>query len=635
LQRKAAPGSRPPAPARTPGGPATPQAPPVYRPQAPPRVLQTKSVVPHAPAAHPAPKVLRPQHGHPRPGPEASRPGVLQLKGAAQSPFRGGVIQCVYIKNFDGTINNANAAPTGYVKIGTHLNEDLYAPPGLVNPYLQTNWLQADVSMHVPADNDDDQTSLADTKSHYRDEIKGSLKKIKKEFLDDVSSDSEEEAEDTDPERHKKRLVVRRFNKAADLTAIASTFLTISDDEKRFGEELAQKRERDNKARADKKQMYAEDTREAYARIGWLFKRTSFYHNAYLRRAFNKAVSAAKIQEGGSKKYDQTQGAIRKALVAIVKQDFAKMNWTRDDFPSVEIWNIVERLKEDFSNASTKTTYEQALRSGGDTKKSTARAAFHHVAWKEADGGAYEEHALNPANLTVLNDQREVLDAKKLQKLKDDNKTPPRPGAHDRFGHQMTGFLKEQKGKMVRSAGGGQFQDLDQEGASIQVGIVAQSRTRKRKLCDPSVYDSLTAPSATPTTQTTTPNAPPNTTTPNVTNTTTQGTPFVFQMPPTLAPTPFIPTANVFQPPTLFAPTPTPVFQPPTFVFQQPTLFAPTQPPPTQPVVAQNLPTQPPAKKQKVTHTPTPAPQQQNATANNNAPVRRSNRTRTPTKRFK
>jgi hypothetical protein len=608
LQRKAAPGAQRPAPAEP---PRTPNAPSVYRPQPAPRVLQAKPNAaqssPNASQSSPKTAQLnaRPSPSKPcvlQSKPFASQPAprVLQLKAGAPvpSPFRGVIqrMQVFYVKHFDGTITAEGSVPDNHIRIGTHQGQGLYAPFGLVNPFTQTPWFKMDVSDYVPEDDETDEMKVENVRDFYQAKINKRLDKEKKRFNDEESSDSDDAVEDDDTEEEEKRRRARRFYKAGQLTAIVKSFFPLSPEEEQFRQDLKKLRKRDNKARPGKRQMYKSDTRESYARVGFLFEQTSFLHNPYLRRGFRAAVTKAKIKKGGSKAYETTQKNVRKKVLEVINKDDRVMKWTRNDFPDEQTWKAFNHLKKDFSNDSKKKPYSFRVESGEDTTGSTARVGFHHIAWKESESKAYEKQALNPVNLTALSDQRQILKPKKLDALKKKGLKAPIPGGHEAFGHEQTGFMQGDQDEFERATKGGHFKDLDTEGAFYEIKVVARQRKRKRDIYDPSVVDSLTTQNVTPT---------PNTT-PKTTPNTTQVTPFVFQVPPNLTPTP---------------------------VIQTPTIFVPL---PTQNVSTSNNSSKtPPNKKRKVAPKKTqPPPTPPRNTTQTNTNVRRSTRQRTTTRRY-
>jgi hypothetical protein len=62
-----------------------------------------------------------------------------------------------------------------------------------------------------------------------------------------------------------------------------------------------------------------------------------------------------------------------------------------------------------------------------------ARAAFHHMLWKESMGGLFKKYALLPPNLSLLNDIRVRTNAKKAEKqIETTGKNTG--GVHDQLG---------------------------------------------------------------------------------------------------------------------------------------------------------------------------------------------------------
>lgn len=338
---------------------------------------------------------------------------------------------------------------------------------------------------------------LKTTNAYHRKKLESALRASKQAYLDEgTSSQSEDEVEKLvharsagggDPDAVAKAVKARRRDyKASQLAAIARTFFPLSAEERTFQTELAQKRARDNEKNKGQVQMYGQDTREYFARVGEQFKQTSLYHNPYLRRAFRSAITKDEVENGGSKKYDQMQGKIRKELLTQLQADHAKMQWKEADFPDQKTWKAVEfMLKYPISNAGTGDSFHTRVEAGTDVTGSNPKVAFHHVAWKEAMSGVFSSFALTPTNLTALNDLRELMNPKKLKALQAKGLPEPDVGAHDKIGHQMTGFTAAQKGKFNRSVGGGQFKDIDLEAVRYVLMPLLKPRTRKGALYDP------------------------------------------------------------------------------------------------------------------------------------------------------
>lgn len=401
------------------------------------------------------------------------------------------VAQRVYLHDSSGTryIPPSTLTPLGYIRTGMH-DDGVH---GLDHLYQQSSLLDASgnafFSQHgfgnAPVTDDiirpDEQvleSSQEKIDEHYRSRIIARQDASTTEFDNDVdSSDSESEA-GFNP-RHQVR---RRQFKASMLAAISETMHPLSASDEQFRERLSTRRRLDN-ANTGKRQMYPRVTREMFAQIGEQFKRTSFRHNPYYRRAFRRAVPKAKVKTGGSDAYTQAQSKIRTELQKEIAQDFLKMDWRRADFPSDQIWNDVQFMQKNvLSNASTGDTYHDRVESAQDTSGSEARIGFHHIAWKEAEKGKFAPYALNPANLTGLNDTRDILNPKKLANIKSSGGKPPKVGAHDAFGHQGAGYKASDKTAFSRAKGGGQFKDIDLEATDQILEPLLDARRNKRKL---------------------------------------------------------------------------------------------------------------------------------------------------------
>lgn len=411
----------------------------------------------------------------------------------------------------------------------------------------------------VEDDDDTDVTSASQGSDHYRDLLLKDLRKARQAENDAPDSSDSETEVGSDPDRGKRR----RQYKAAHLTALARTFWPLSDEEMDYFGKLSSKRERDNKDRAKKRQMYARDTREQLEEVGEQFKLTNFHHNPYLRRAVRKAWPKEKIKKGGSKEYDDNQGKVRTQLLKVVQADHEKMKWKREDFPDDESWNAVQwMMKNEMGNSSTQPLYHAKADAHEDTSGTSARVGFHHEAFKEAMGGDFAPFALTPVNLTALNDRRELLNASKVKKIKSTGGQLPPVGAHDKFGHQGSGFLKTQKGKMARAKGGGQFNDMDAEAVYHITRPLYQRRTPKATLYDvPKTSTSTPVALSAPTpmdassTSTSTPVAPPPLVTPPLLPPVTPPIPSLASLLAAASPSPSSSTpATLFPPPSHASP---------------------------------------------------------------------------------
>ena len=335
------------------------------------------------------------------------------------------------------------------------------------------------------ADVDDEMVSDSDseegTADHYRTKIVGGLNRSRKAILDrGMESSDSEDAAGSDDEAKKTR---RKF-KAVQLAALTRTFFPLEGSEMKFAEELHEKRKRDNekldKAGGKKRRLYPKETREDYERVGETMKLTSMEHNPYLRRSFREAIPADAIRQGGSQAYNQRQGSIRAHLQKVVAEDDKSMDWKREDFPDDRAWLAFNHLKTEGISNAPKDTYADRVQEGQDTKGSSTRTAFHHGAWKEAHPD-FTPHALNPANLVAMNDERELLNPAKRKRAITEG-TLPTPGAHDTFGHQAQGYRADESKEMVRARGGGQFKDADMEAIYYTSKPLLQPRAPKRDI---------------------------------------------------------------------------------------------------------------------------------------------------------
>lgn len=434
--------------------------------------------------------------------------GMAAPSGAAQRvPMAGAAVaQRVYLHDASGTryILPSAPIPPGYVRTGmyddgSHGRDALYQPGASLdastNPFLaQHGFGKAHVAdALIRPDEQVAEPSRKKIDDHYRSRIVKRQDASRQAHLDDVdSSDSESEA-GPNP-RHQAR---RRHYKASMLTAISETLHPLNASDEQFREELYKKRKLNNDAQSGNRQMYTKTTRTMFAQVGEQFKRTSFRHNPYYRRAFRRAVSGDKVKAGGSDAYTQAQARIRTELQKEIAQDALKMQWRKEDFPNAQVWADIQFMQKSvLSNASKGDTYHGRTESAQDTAGSEARIGFHHVAWKEAESGAFTPYALNPANLTGLNDMRDILNPKKLEKIKAAGGKPPAVGAHDAFGHQGAGFKASDKAAFERAKGGGQFKDIDLEATDQILEPLLEDRTKKRKLYQ--VDDAATPPAKQP-----------------------------------------------------------------------------------------------------------------------------------------
>ncbi len=233
----------------------------------------------------------------------------------------------------------------------------------------------------------------------------------------------------------------RRAFKAVMIAAIARSVFLPNNEMKALYESLKTKREDDNYKDYKKKTLeLARDIAESYLPV-------NLHHNPYFRRAFREAVSNNDMEHGSSETYNKKQGDIRTALAEIIKTDFQKMAFTKDDFEFLEdvdqIWPVIQYMAEGKELAGTDKNkdFKKLLK---DLKNAGANigekgVAFHHLVWKKAFKSLFEEVAsLNPANLIALNDTR------------------GEKGDHDKI-HTHSSYPKGHE----QAKGGGKFVDMD------------------------------------------------------------------------------------------------------------------------------------------------------------------------------
>jgi hypothetical protein len=306
----------------------------------------------------------------------------------------------------------------------------------------------------------------------------------------DESSDSEQEAltEGTEGEEW------RREYKANDLAKLAKSIFASTPEELDYFNKLQKSKETDRKKNAGKNPVYEEDTQKMLRHIGYHFRKTTPWDNQYVRRAMRK-LGENDVKEGNKsnvKNYDNKQGKVRDELLKQIADDHTEHKFTREDFDSDQTWNAVQFiLKNGFSNSSTEQTYYDAFSKNQSTDDTVARAAWHHILWKESKDGKFREFALTPPLLTLLNDIRKVRNAKKLKQI-----TVNPTGNHETFGHEAQASSKNI------------FKDLDPEAVYYVMQGAVQPRTpkkqllanyKKRKLSPPTIGGSIgnTATSAT------------------------------------------------------------------------------------------------------------------------------------------
>jgi hypothetical protein len=229
--------------------------------------------------------------------------------------------------------------------------------------------------------------------------------------------------------------------KAIMLAAIARSVFLPNDEMSALYDSLKEKREDDDYKDYEKKTLkIARDIADSYLPV-------SLHHNPYFRRAFREAISNDDMEHGSSKTYNEKQGKIRTALAEIIKNDFQQMAFTKDDFEFLDdvdqIWPVIEYMAEGKELAGTDKNkdFKKLLNSLKKDGASVGKkgVAFHHLVWKKAFDGMFEEVAsLNPSNLIALNDTRSG------------------EGDHDKI-HDYSSYPKGHS----EAKGGGKFRDMD------------------------------------------------------------------------------------------------------------------------------------------------------------------------------
>lgn len=223
---------------------------------------------------------------------------------------------------------------------------------------------------------------------------------------------------------------------------------------------------------------YLKETKQLVRGIAQEYVPVNLYHNPYLRRAFREVVNANEMRSATSSLYETKQSQIRTKLAKLVKDDFKEMGLTKDDFdflPDVEtIWPVIEYMSQgkELAGTTRNEDFKELLKSLKDSGADVGEkgVAFHHIVWKKAFDGIFEEKAaLNPANLIALNDTRHG------------------EGDHDLL-HQAGSYPKGHK----LGSGGGKFSDMDPEIIIEQISnIHLKERVKKHYLYEDIIKSSL------------------------------------------------------------------------------------------------------------------------------------------------
>jgi hypothetical protein len=233
----------------------------------------------------------------------------------------------------------------------------------------------------------------------------------------------------------------RRAFKAIMLAAIARSVFLPSDEVIDLYTKLRDNRE------SDDYRNYGKVVRKYAVKIAESYLPVNLHHNPYFRRAFRNAISNDDMKHGSSEAYNKKQRDIRTALAEIVKKDFQKMAFTRHDFEFLEdvdqIWPVIQYMAsgKELAGTDQNEDFKELLKSLKDSGANVGEkgVAFHHLVWKKAFKGMFEESAsLNPANLVAQNDTR------------------GEKGDHDRM-HTNSSYPKGH----VQAEGGGKFRDMD------------------------------------------------------------------------------------------------------------------------------------------------------------------------------
>lgn len=315
------------------------------------------------------------------------------------------------------------------------------------------------------SDDETEEVSAPATRKHYIKRIVDDLKDSKDYHLESSDSADALDAEHLEASK-KKRLQI----KLAELKAIARQSRPLTAQEIEKQKEFQAQREADYAERKGKRRKYSRNAQEKYIDLAEKFKSTSFLHNSLLRRAFRHAIPNSKIQEGGSKNYDQSQGKIRKKLQPLIKKQMNE--FSEGDFSDPDDYHTLQHIgKYCPSNDKKARRLHDAISSGDNNdKKASTLFEFHHIGFKESDK-RIGEHSLNPANLTLLFGERTK-----------NGSSRPHGGhqeAHDLQGFQPAG----KKGKTWHGRGkGGVFKNMDAEGTHYITRHVAKKRASKSEL---------------------------------------------------------------------------------------------------------------------------------------------------------
>ncbi|MCY1083055.1 hypothetical protein [Archangium lansingense] len=316
------------------------------------------------------------------------------------------------------------------------------------------------------SDDESDEASAAKTREHYVQKI---LKDVEggKKYDDASSSESDDAIDSQHPDESRAK---RRAIKLAELKALARQTRPLTDEQMAEQKKFQDEREKDYASRTQKRRKYSGSTQDRYQQLAENFDQTSFLHNSLLRRSFRKAIPKAKMEEGGSANYNGSQGKIRDELKKQIAQQMGE--FSESDFSDPEDYATLKHMgKYRPSNDKKKRRLHEAVSSGqADDPDASTVTEYHHIGFKESDK-RIGEHALNPANLTMLFGERT------------EKKSTRAHGAHQQA-HDLQGFQPPDKsGKTWHGrGGGGVFKNMDAEGTHYITRHVGRNRASKKDL---------------------------------------------------------------------------------------------------------------------------------------------------------
>jgi hypothetical protein len=335
---------------------------------------------------------------------------------------------------------------------------------------------------------DEEEVDIEKINTFYLEKIKKlPMKELSKKVYEEDSSESEDDTPDPKDKVKEARIKRRRQVKASELEAIARSTLDLSSSERSELQKFMKHRKSDYGKRGKKRRKYGKDTQKLYKTLGTGLRASSFYHNRYLRRASRSAISKSMMESGGSGNYSKRQGPVRKELLKVLEKDHAKMKWTREDFSSDDMWQVVQfLLRNKLSGQNAKSqgfqSMKEALASKVDMSKSqpkvTSFTEFHHLGFKEALSGNLEGLALNLLNLVAVHGRRRESD------------NPEGDYGYHQFLHDVTAFdtgtkeFEERAGKTKDERGkiGGVFRDIDMEALYYLLKYLVEARKSKKDL---------------------------------------------------------------------------------------------------------------------------------------------------------